>query len=122
MYVTHRALTGKHDTIRYFEFEADAKVFAEDGSRLPKGGIFNYNENLNTVKDASIVDAMDKRKRDHEYAEIARTKKLVYPKPYLPGFDGKGVSPMDKRRVFAVALGYASPYDMVDIMICRQSI
>jgi hypothetical protein len=29
---------------------------------------------------------------------------------------------MDKRRVFGVALGYSSPYDLVDIMICRQSL
>eukprot|EP00961_Rhodomonas_salina_P169604 2285404-Rhodomonas_salina.1 len=38
---------------------------------------------------------MDKRKRDHEYAEIARTKKLVYPKPYLCGLDGKGALGLD---------------------------
>lgn len=106
----------------YFEFEADAKVFLEDGSRVPRGPRHDYAANLNDINDASVVDIMDKRKRDHEYAEIARTKKLVYPKSYLPGLDGKGVSPMDKRRVFGIALGYASPYDLVDIMICRQSL
>ncbi len=86
------------------------------------GANFNYDDAVRNVRDASIIDVMAKRKRDHEYAEIARTKKVVYPKPYIPGLDGKGVSPLDKRRVFAVALGYSSAYDMVDIMICRQSL
>jgi hypothetical protein len=107
----------------YFEFEADAKVFQENGERMPRRGeAHNYEANIRNVSDASVIDILDKRKRDHEYAEIALTKKLVYPKPYLPGLDGKGASPMDKRRVFGIALGYASPYDLVDIMICRQSL
>eukprot|EP00961_Rhodomonas_salina_P214826 2901396-Rhodomonas_salina.1 len=106
----------------YFEFEADAGVFQENGERMPLKGAFNYMENATSIKDASVVDTMDKRKRDHEYAEIARTKKLVYPKPYLPGLDGISASPMDKRRVFGLAQGYASPYDLVDIMISRQSL
>jgi hypothetical protein len=33
-----------------------------------------------------------------------------------------GVSPMDKSRVFGIALGYASPYDFVDLMLFRQSL
>lgn len=106
----------------YFEFEADAGVFEPNGKRVNKNAAHDYGEHIRNVGDASVVDLLTKRKRDHEYAEIAHSKKLVYPKPYLPGLDGKGVSPMDKRRVFGIVLGYASPYDHVDIMICRQSL
>lgn len=107
----------------YFEFEADNKVFRENGQRMPLDtNIYDYGENVKDLQDASIIDVMTKRKRDHEYAEIAQTKKLVYPKPYLPGIDGTGVSPMDKRRVFGIALGYANGYDLVDIMISRQAL
>ncbi len=87
---------------RYFEFEADAGVFLENGERKPKNGNdYNYARNMQNTTDPSVLDIMDKRKRDYEYAEIANTKKLVYPKPYIPGIDGQGASPMDKRRVFA---------------------
>lgn len=65
---------------------------------------------------------MLKRKRDHEYAELASTKQLIYPKPFLKKIDGNGVSLMDERRVFARAIGYAAPYDLVDLQISRQSI
>jgi hypothetical protein len=63
----------------------------QDGTRVPLGPRHSYDTNIAQVRDASVVDIMDKRKRDHEYAEIARTKKLVYPKPYIPGLDGKGI-------------------------------
>eukprot|EP00961_Rhodomonas_salina_P047113 632508-Rhodomonas_salina.1 len=64
---------------------------------------------------------MTRRKRDHHLAENARKKQLVYPKPYLPGMDGKGVSPMDARRRFGTCTSYCEPYGMVDIKISRQS-
>lgn len=54
--------------------------------------------------------------------KVAQHKRLIFPKPYLPGHNGDGVSLLDKRRVFAVALAYAEPYDNVDLMICRQSL
>lgn len=64
------------------------RKFQEDGQRMPKD--YTGRESItDSIRDASQVDLMDKRKRDHEYAEIALTKKLVYPKPYLPGLDGK---------------------------------
>jgi hypothetical protein len=108
---------------RYFEFEANSGVFLENGERKARNANdYNYVRNVANTTDASVIDIMDKRKRDHEYAEVANTKSLVYPKPYIPGIDGKGASPMDKRRVFAKALGYAAPYDLVDIMIARQSL
>jgi hypothetical protein len=98
-------------------------VFQENGERMPRtDSKFSYDNNIKTIQDASVIDIMKKRQRDHEYAEIARTKKFVYPKPYIPGLDGQGVSPLDKRRVFGIVLGYANSYDMVDIMICRQSL
>ncbi len=98
-------------------------VFQENGERMPRTDAkFSYDDNIKNTQDASVIDLMQKRKRDHEYAETAKTKKFVYPKPYIPGLDGKGVSPLDKRRVFGMVLGYSSAYDMVDVMICRQSL
>lgn len=45
-----------------------------------------------------------------------------YPKPYLLDFDGKGASIMDERRVFAVALSSAGPFEPVDIKLSVQQL
>lgn len=45
----------------------------------------------------------------------------AYVKPYAPPTNGTGKF-FDSARVFARALCDARPYDMVDIMICRQSL
>eukprot|EP00961_Rhodomonas_salina_P295328 3935359-Rhodomonas_salina.2 len=53
----------------YFEFEADAGVFQENGERMPRAagelGGGGDAATVGAITDASILDIMDKRKRDH---------------------------------------------------------
>ena len=101
----------------YFEEEADAKVFDDDGMRKPRA------PNEPTETDAiNPLDAQSLKIRNHQYAERAKTKRVVYVKPYRPGVLGNGATLMDARRCFGKATGDAGKFEKVDIKICRQSL
>lgn len=101
----------------YFEEEADAGLFDADGDRIcrPEGAV------TNTVE-ITPLDLPSMKVRSHQYAEGAKTKRVVYVKPYRPGIDGSGSTLMDKRRVFSIAMLDAGPFEKVDLKVSRQSI
>ncbi len=101
----------------YFEEEADAGLFDNDGDRVlrPEG------ENTN-LDDVSPLDAQSMRVRSHQYSERALTKKIVYVKSYRSGIDGNGSTLMDKRRVFSISMLDAGPFEKVDLKVSRQSL
>lgn len=101
----------------YFEEEADAKVFDTDGMRKPRAA--------NEPTQTDPIDPLDQQSlkiRDHQYAERARTKRIVSVKPYRPGIMGTGATLLDSRRIFGKATGDAGPLEKVDIKVCRQSL
>lgn len=100
----------------YFEEEADASVFDEDGMRKPRP------PSQPTETDAiAPLDSQSLRIRNHQYAERALTKNLVYVKPYRPGITGEGATLLDFKRIFGKATGDAGPQELVDLKICKQS-
>ena len=100
----------------YFEEEAEAGAFEPntDGMRTQR----NNNQQLT---EADPLTRLQFNLKNHRYGERAFTKKIVFTKSCKPGFDGKGSTVMDWRRVFGVANGDAGPWEKVDIKVCRQS-
>ena len=99
----------------YFDEEAAAGAFEEntEGMRTQR-----LADDLVPVEE---LDARTWRIKNHSYAERAITKARVFTKACRPGFDGKGATIMDWRRVIGMATGDAGPWEKVDIKICRQS-
>jgi hypothetical protein len=104
----------------YFEEEANAGVFNEDGHRKPRS-VTAGNATLLTA-DAELLDPQAQKIRDHSYGERAKTKRIVYVKPYRQGVTGEGATLLDARRVFGIATGDAGPFELVDLKISRQSL
>ena len=69
--------------------------------------------------DKEALPHADKRRRFHDRQQVMGKKPIARVKPFV--FDRNGSHP-DCRRVFAVALSSARPYEMVDIKISRQSL
>jgi hypothetical protein len=69
--------------------------------------------------DKGALPHADKRRRFHDRQQVMGRKPIARVKPFV--FDKNGSHP-DCRRVFAVALSSARPYEMVDIRISRQSL
>ena len=113
----------------YFESEADAGLFDEEGNRKPRYDDdappqgpavasvqlepLNYNKNP--------LDAAMKKIRDYTYAERAKTKSLAQIKPCREGVDGLACTPYDSLRVFGIATSGGEAHQMIDIKVCRQS-
>jgi len=100
----------------YFEEEANAGVFDDEGNRKPRAA------NDPTPNDETPLDHQQVKIRDHSYAERALTKKVVYVKSLKIGIMGKGSSLLDARRCFGNAKLDAGPWEYVDIKVCRQSL
>ena len=101
----------------YFEEEADAGVFDDDGMRKPRPP----SESTETDP-INQLDPQSLKIRNHQYAERALTKRIVYVKPCRPGILGTGCSITDLRRCFGKATVDAGPLELVDIKVCRQSL
>ena len=102
----------------YFEEEADAGVFDEDGSRKPRA----VTESGDTALEPTPLDPQLVKIRDHSYGERALTKKIVHIKSLKIGIMGKSSSLLDSRRCFGRATLDAGPREYVDIKVSRQSL
>ena len=69
--------------------------------------------------DKDALPHAEKRRKFHDRQQVMGGKPIARVKPFV--FDRNGSHP-DCRRVFAVALSSARPYEMVDIKISRQSL
>lgn len=69
--------------------------------------------------DRGALPEAGKRRKFHDRQQVMGRKPIARIKPFV--FDKNGSHP-DCRRVFAVALSSARPYEMVDIRISRQSL
>ena len=96
----------------YIDAEAKAGVFDAMGARKA----------LLSTTPADKEDMASFRARTHDYGERANTKLLVYPKPAVPGIFNDGMSIMDWKRVFGIALSSASPGGHVDVLLGRPAI
>ena len=112
----------------YFEEEADAGLFDDDGNRKPRVDSGDYPpvgpaavpvDGLNYAK--MPLDAQSKKIRDHTYAERAQTKSLARIKPCREGIDGRSCTTLDVGRIFGEAKSGGEAYQMIDIKVCRQS-
>ena len=103
----------------YFESEAEAGVF--DGSRDGMRVARDPHETI-VAPDKPSIDRRLTALRDHRYGERAASKTVTYVKACRPGFDGRGATMMDLRRVFGIATGDAGPFEKVDIKVSRQSL
>jgi len=96
----------------YFEDEAVAGMFDDDGNRKPRD---------NTPLTEKPLDQQSLKICTHPYGERALTKKPIYIKPYFKGILGEGSTLADKRRLLGKASIDAGPWEMTDLKICRQS-
>ena len=101
----------------YFEEEADAGCFNEDGSRVDRAA----NGGLTVDYMAKTSQQMIKI-RDHQYAERASLKRPAFIKACKRGIDGTNCTIGDEGRVFGMACGKAGPYERVDVKVGRQSL
>jgi len=100
----------------YFEEEANANLFDEDGMRRPRAPT-----EATETEAITPLDPQSLKIRNHQYAERALTKCIVYVKPYRPGVTGEGATILDEKRIIGKATGDAGPQELVDIKICKQS-
>jgi hypothetical protein len=107
----------------YWDFEFD--MFQEGGARREDGVLENWNAARvpqNPVSDEKSNAAKRQRFQDKRQNGMNKdTRKCNIPliKPYVRN-KGKQVF-ADNNRVFAKCISCARPFDMVDIMICRQA-
>ena len=97
----------------YIDAEADAGMFDAKGARKPLPA---------PPTAAEKEDKASFHSRTHDYGERANTKLLVYPKPAVPGIYNEGMSIMDWKRVFGIALSSAAPGGHVDVLLGRPAI
>ena len=103
------------DTIMwYFEEEADAKMFDDQGMRKRR-------ITPSTIDYTDTPSAMQQRIRDFTYAERAASRKTAFVKPYIVGVDRMGASYADASRVVGTACSNAGGYERVDIKLSRMS-
>jgi hypothetical protein len=108
----------------YWDFEH--VMFDAKGHRLNRVDFDNYNNVLAEIGAAPPADASQQSKRQRfqdkrQNGMDAGTRKINIPmiKPYIRNH-GRQVY-ADNSRVFAKCISCARPFDMVDIMICRQA-
>ena len=101
----------------YFEEEAEAGLFDDNGIRRPRA--IGSGTNTDPVKP---VPAEQVRIRDFTYAERGQMKRIVFVKPYLEGMDNRGATRGDQMRIVGTACSNAGPYERVDIKIHRASL
>ena len=101
----------------YFEEEAEASLFDDNGYRKPRA--LGAGTNTAPIK---AVPAEAIRIRDFTYAERGQQKHIVYVKPCIGGMDNRGATLGDYARIIGTACSNAGPYERVDIKIHRQSL
>jgi len=94
----------------YFEEEANAGMFDDDGMRKPRS-------NNDAPPEERPLDQQSLKICMHPYGERALTKRIVYIKPFIPGILGEGSTLPDKRRVLGKATLDAGPFEYVDLKI-----
>ena len=103
------------DTIMwYFEEEADAKMFDDEGMRKRRS-------TSSTIDYTETPSAMQQRIRDFTYAERAASRKTAFVKPYIVGVDRRGATYADASRIVGTACSNAGGYERVDIKLSRMS-
>jgi hypothetical protein len=100
----------------YFEEEASATMFDEDGMRVRRPA--------SEQRPVVYSDPQPPRQqivRDITYAERAKHKFRVAIKPYKVGIDRLGATHTDRSRVIGIATSNAGPNERVDIKLSRMS-
>jgi hypothetical protein len=105
---------GRETIMWYFEEEADAKMFDDQGMRKRR-------ITPSTIDYTDTPSAMQQRIRDFTYAERAASRKTAFVKPYIVGVDRMGASYADASRVVGTACSNAGGYERVDIKLSRMS-
>jgi hypothetical protein len=116
-----------------FYFDDEAGFFEEDGGRIKREGNFlnaKFTDDMASFllndKIATVSDSAGKRKRYHDmgqgtYPGVSGKIDVARIKPYLHSKFGQDF-PCDRRRIFGRAISNAQPFEMVDIVLSRQSI
>jgi hypothetical protein len=103
------------DTVMwYFEEEADARMFDDDGMRHKRSA-------ASGIDYTAVPTTMQQRIRDFTYAERATSRKTALVKPLIEGIDRRGASYADRSRVIGIACSNAGTYERVDIKLSRMS-
>jgi hypothetical protein len=98
----------------YFEEEADAKMFNDDGVRHARAAV-------SRIDYTATATPMQQRIRDFTYAERSPLKKPAFVKPFIVGIDRRGATYADMSRVVGIACSNAGPYERVDVKLSRMS-